>query len=290
MPFLIFFSVAAPKSAAYVGARNQTVVYARVGSKEHEPGICATVCRDITNNKTLHHSFVSKMGFIDKLYDPEYTGSKDIVFLQMSLPGRHFEHFDQEASGIIITLNAFLQMMKFFKTLFQTAEENIELLKAKFVPDQQTMVVLSPEISFVGEGYSVYSFMVESQKNYDLVLDCVWWSEGDLKYAYLTYKFRHPSIHSETPFYLPVDVILNLANRSMDALMGVLRHVFPPPSHPFLIRYCSKEPTQPIVSSPLAAVQQSTKSSSSSPKHAKPSSGSSSSRSRHESPPRKKNR
>jgi len=278
--------------ASYITGRDKSTVYHRIGSKEHEPGLCATVCKNVVNNKILNPNYVSKLSFLDKLYDPEYTGSKDIVFLQMSLPGRHFEPFDQEACGIIMTLHAYMQLMKFFRASYHDADENLDLLKTKFVrePSQETLVVLSPEVSFVGEGSSTVSYLVDSQKNYDLVLDCVWWSEGDLKYSCLYYNFHHPTIHSEAPFYIPVDVFRALVNRSMDQLVGALRHSMPPPPYKFLIKYCSKEQTQPAVSSPVTAIQQSLKSSSSSPRPVKSSSSSSSSRSRHESPPRKKSR
>jgi len=292
--FFFIFLVSVPKLTSYVGARYESVIYHRRNSTENDPGLCATVCKDVTNNKKLHPSFKSQLGFLDKLYDAEYTGVKDIVFLQMSLPGRHFEHFDKEVCGIIITLNGYIQLMKCFRSLYSTVDENLDLLKTKFVPDHQTLVVLSPELSFVGEGYTAVSYLVDSQKNYDLLLDFVWWSEGDYKYAYLHYEFRHPIIHNQAPFFLPVDVCLSLVNPAMDQLTGLLRSEPPTPPYPFLIKYCSKEPTQPAVSSPAAAVQaavqQSSKSSSSSPRPAKSSNGSSSSRSRHESPPRKKNR
>ena len=122
---------------------------------EQDYGMQNTVLR---NCGTLKEPYKVHAHIVDKLF--QENEPRDVVFMQMTGPGKAFESYDKEKHKIPITLRAYIELLKFFANDYQLLLKRIDG-DNHLMTNGKEWLSLTPAISFKGPANITYRKTLE---------------------------------------------------------------------------------------------------------------------------------
>lgn len=101
---------------------------------------------------------------------------KDMVYLQVSPPGKAFEPYEKEKHKLAITLSAYIELLKFFKSDFRLLDNRMES-DYKRMNNLKECLPLKQNFSFRGKADIEYKQCLDQSNNFNL--DLVITKSGD---------------------------------------------------------------------------------------------------------------
>lgn len=161
-------------------------LYAISPSTATEAGIKVTILRHWPPNY-LPDELVCEKKTADHLFRETPEEKRNMVFLQFCPPGHPFLPYDKEKERIVLTVPAFLSLLRVFRNCnFQRWEQEMDQLKRR-VDEAKEMFKISPLLSFSGAGDVVLAGTLQ-ERNHTLVLETTWkYQELERKCLVLSY-------------------------------------------------------------------------------------------------------
>lgn len=140
------------------------------------------ITKKIKEDIGVHPSFLETL-YVDRGTDV----SRDVVFLQVSHPGKHFLKYSEEKQKLCLTLAAYMEVLKFFRVEFPKLTKKMET-DLKNMNNKSDWVQLSPFLSFRGTADISIKQVIESNSKF--CLDLTLYREYDFgnQSAYLRYS------------------------------------------------------------------------------------------------------
>jgi len=128
--------------------------------------------RDYNQTNNLDE-FAVHASLVKKLFEDRSGGGKnlrrDVAYLQVSLPGKTFETYDREKYRLPITVNAYFEVLKFFKQEYRMVENRMEA-DYKTMMERKNWLSLCPSISFRGGADIEFKLPVDVSNSFTLNL------------------------------------------------------------------------------------------------------------------------
>lgn len=135
-------------------------------------GVVVTIGDGSGSSTTTKNEFTCHNEFVNLLFDDRPSGgntSRDVAYLRVSSPGKAFETYDREKYKMPITMAAYFELLKFFKTEWRMVESRIEM-DHKNMMDKREWLSLCPTISFRGGANICFKTQLDSSNCFTLDL------------------------------------------------------------------------------------------------------------------------
>lgn len=130
---------------------------------EQEYGMKNTILRNAPIE--LPEPFKSSTHLVNKLFIENEP--RDVVFMQVTCPGKAFEAFDKEKYKLAITLRAYIELLNFFATDYPLVLKRIEGDTHCMLSGRQWLT-MSPSITFRGPADICFKKTLEKTIHQDL--------------------------------------------------------------------------------------------------------------------------
>lgn len=130
---------------------------------EKEYGMKNTIFRNVPAE--LPEPFKSQTHLVNKLFIENEP--RDVVFMQVTCPGKAFDSFDREKYKLAITLRAYNELLNFFATDYPLVYKRIEG-DTHAMLNGSKWLTMSPSISFCGAADICFKKTLEKTIHHDL--------------------------------------------------------------------------------------------------------------------------
>lgn len=121
--------------------------------------------------KPQHNEFSVHAHIVRKLFEDRSGKSmrKDVAYLRVSPCGKAFESYDREKNRLVMTLSAYMELLKFFKSEYRLVCNRMDS-DYKKMSERAEWISLCPSISFRGSADTTYSMVLDSSNTFCLML------------------------------------------------------------------------------------------------------------------------
>ena len=171
---------------------------------EREPGLQAFIFKDcvkIKDDMMIHATLV------DTLFKDRPDAHRDLVFLQVAPPASAFKSYAEEKNKLPMTLTAYLELLKLFRTDHAKLVKKIDS-DLKNMTSHSEWFALTPYIFFRGPAVIVFKIMLDSTPNggtLNLII------VKEFKHGQIVTTLGYSDEHMGSPMPLPVLAIKQLA-------------------------------------------------------------------------------
>lgn len=159
--------------------------------------------------------FVMHASLVKKLYeDRPKQVRRDVAYLKVSQPGKSFDTYDREKYRLPMTMNAYFEVLKFFKQEYRMVENRMEA-DYKNMLERKEWLSVCPSIAFRGGADIEFKMPVDMSNGFTLDLVIRKSYESGKKSIYLEYS--EPSMGK---ILLPGSVMEELS-QDLSFLMGL---------------------------------------------------------------------
>jgi hypothetical protein len=127
---------------------------------------------DGSSSSSTKNEFACHNDLVNLIFDDRPSGgntSRDVAYLRVSNPGKAFETYDREKYKLPITMAAYFDLLKFFKTEWRMVESRIEM-DHKNMLEKREWMSLCPTISFRGGANICFRTQLDSSNCFTLDL------------------------------------------------------------------------------------------------------------------------
>lgn len=123
------------------------------------------VLSDQNSEFSVHAHIVTKL-FEDR---PGKPMRRDLVYLKVSPCGKAFESYDRERNRLVMTLPAYLELLRFFKNEYRLVLNRMESDRRNMTKGKEWMPLIS-NVCFRGPADTVYNIVLDSSNSFCLNL------------------------------------------------------------------------------------------------------------------------
>lgn len=135
-------------------------------SSEKEHGVQAFIFKDC---KKIKEEFLTHAPIIDLLYADKPDAARDVVFLQVSPPGKTFAKYSEDKHKLCMTLGAYLDLLKFFRNDYTKMSKKMDT-DMKLMGNKSDWLSLNPFISFRGPADIYFKLVLETTPHHTFEL------------------------------------------------------------------------------------------------------------------------
>lgn len=167
---------------------------------EKDYGMQNTILR---NCGTVREPFKVHAHIVNQMFKEKEP--RDVVFMQVTGPGKAFEPYDKEKYKLPITLKAYIELLKFFANDYQMLLNRIDA-DNHVMSTGKEWLSLTPAISFKGPADITYKKTLEKGCSFDLEIQVV--RRVDLSKTSVTLKYSKEDLGM---MYIHPPALLHLA-------------------------------------------------------------------------------
>lgn len=161
-------------------------LFLTLNSTDKEEGVKVTFLRQWDPNH-LPEEFRIHEKIVDQLFRDAPTAPRDLAFLQFCPPGKAFLPYDKEKDKFVLTISAFMSLVRAFRSDFQIWEHRLEHLK-KSMKEGKDKYNINEVLSFSGYGDIYLVATIKEKSHYTLLLELFWkQNDPDRQNLILTY-------------------------------------------------------------------------------------------------------
>lgn len=145
----------------------------------------------LPNSQSPVHSkeFACHSGTVKLLFEDRPGGNnnkRDMAYVCVSAPGKSFDSYEKETHKIAMTVPAYLELLKFFKTEFRLVDNHIES-DYKKMTEKKDCLTLQKNISFKGKADIEFRQCLDQSNAFNLDLIITKFSSNGKKTVTLQY-------------------------------------------------------------------------------------------------------
>jgi hypothetical protein len=115
-----------------------------------------------------HQEFAAHASLVKTLFD-DRNKRRDVAYLRVCPPGKSFETYEKEKYKLAMTIRAYLDLLRFFKSEYHLVSKRMEQDR-KHMMDKTEWLPLLPTVSFKGGADIDYRLPLDRANTFDLEL------------------------------------------------------------------------------------------------------------------------